>query len=97
MGYPDHVAAEARLGNVAMIWYLHERIAKLLPVDSLLLQKVLYSASHTGDELAASLMPVLQSELRLVAQDQDADVRRFCETMTNLTSAALREGTAITF
>ncbi|MFI4935679.1 MAG: hypothetical protein ACHP7N_13735 [Caulobacterales bacterium] len=93
----DDVVVDARLGNISMIGHLRERVARLLPPSSLLVEKVLYSGTHCGDALAADLMPRLKLELDILARDDDPYVRAFRQHMTMLADAATAQGTAITF
>jgi hypothetical protein len=93
----QHVAAHIRLGNLATIGYLRERVAKTLPRTSILLGKVLYSGSHTGDGIDASHMPTLRRELQTLGLDTDQCVQAFVRNMTLLAEVATEQKTGITF
>jgi len=97
LGDPSHVAAEARLGNIAMIGELRSRVEEQAAAGSLLLERVLYSATHSGDEIAAELVAKLTAELQTLRCEHDPELREFRDTMLALAQAALSEGAAISF
>src|SRR5262245_57420115 len=54
-----------RQGNVAVIGFLHSEISKVLP-KSIMTERILYSGTHTGDELAVSDLSAVEEEIRRV-------------------------------
>ena len=94
---PQHVKVRVHLGNLAAIGYLRDRVAKALPPTSIVLGKVLYSGSHTGDAIDASHMPTLKRELQTLGSDADNCVQAFVRDMTLLAEVAAEQGTGITF
>ena len=93
----DHTAIQRRLGNIAMAGYLWGRASKLLPANSVILEKVLYSGAHAGDELAVELVASLKEELGVLADDADPDMRDFVRSMSELADAAVEQGNPICF
>ena len=93
----DHEAIHRRLGNIAMAGYLRARASKMLPATSVILEKVLYSDSHVGDELAVEIVPTMKEELAVLAADADPDMRAFVHSMAKLAEAALEQRNSICF
>jgi hypothetical protein len=60
-------AASFRIGNISAVARLRAEAQRLLPPNSLILTKILYSGTHTGDtlSLASSLSSPLKSILSI--------------------------------
>ena len=93
----DHEAIRRRLGNVSGVGYLWERASKLLPANSVIVEKVIYSGSHAGDELPVEFVPSMKEELGVLADDADPDMRDFVRSMSELADAATEQGNPICF
>jgi len=83
------------IGNVAMVWYLAEEIEKNGKFP-LILERVLYSGSHCGDEIAANSIADLKDEL-IRLPDVPSEVRRFKDGLIALCEIALKQNRPITF
>jgi hypothetical protein len=95
-GDPDQVFSDARLGNAAMIGHLHAVATATLGPSSVLVSKVLYSASHGGDFLNLTDIQQLSKELHdWEVADQDA--ARFKQTMLQLIEVATQRNAIILF
>ncbi|QYO62231.1 hypothetical protein [Leptolyngbya sp. 7M] len=102
--YPNSsfVAVQCRLGNSSNIGYLNEEIANLLPNEtSLLLEKVVYSGSHSGDKIDLEELDQLETEINRLKQQLPGQrtvlLEQFIQNMTELIQAARREGNPIVF
>ncbi|MBS0409416.1 MAG: hypothetical protein JSR86_05835 [Proteobacteria bacterium] len=69
----------------------------ILPANSVVLERVIYSGSHAGDELELALVPALADELRRLSADCDTELRRFVRSMTDLVEAAFEQDNPICF
>jgi len=96
---PDgaYVAAERRLGNLAQIGHLRGIVAGLMPADSLLMGRVMYSGSHCGDCIELAEIPELRREIRALWTHGGPDVKELAESMEPLASAAEAEQNPIVF
>lgn len=94
---PDFTLAEVHLGNISMIAHLRERTSQSLPGRSLIIDRVLNSATHSGDVLEPDLFLAVREELLALMTDDDRDVRRFCESMKVLLDAATEHQLPIMF
>ena len=97
LGEPESVLAQDSIGSVTMVGHLRERASQCIGKDSLVVSRVLYSGTHSGDEIPHTEMASLLLEIRTLEQDDDNDVRRFCSIMSELTEAALAHDASITF
>ena len=86
-----------RIGNVAHVAVLRKFASRSLGVKSLLVSKVLYSATHCGDSIAVSELQPLASELLILEQTVDLDVQTFAREMLELVQTALNYGRPIHF
>ena len=94
----EFVACHRRLTNVGGAGMLHAELAKLgTPADSLLLARVLFSGSHCGDDIPLDEVPRLQAEIAAVSPRAQERVAEFLQDMSDLCTAAIAEGNAITF
>ena len=95
----EHQIVSVRIGNAAGVGYLSEVIEANVPGASVLLTKVLYSASHCGDRLSRSEVAKAKSELeevraRLVG---DEAVEEFVVEFGRVIDAALQHDRPVTF
>jgi hypothetical protein len=93
----DHQAIHRRLGNASGVGYLRQRASNLLPSNSIILEKVICSGTHAGDEFAVELVASLKEELAVLADDADPHMRAFVRSMSELASAAVEQGNPICF
>jgi hypothetical protein len=96
------VAVQCRLGNLSDIGCLYEEISKLLPNGTfLLLNKVLYSGSHSGDKIDLEELDQLEFEINLLKRQLHGSetvlLKQFIQNVTELIQVARREGNPIVF
>lgn len=92
------VAARHRLGNLDEVVRLREAIAKVLAdPESILLSKVLYSASHSGDVIGATEVPAMRRELAILISAKDTSLNTFISLMTELLDASEAEQNPMVF
>lgn len=84
-----------------MIGSIREEMLSFLDADALLLTKVLYSGSHSGDEISVQDIEKLDSEIKRTRQRSGTSlsmsVERFLDDMTDLVSKAREERSPIVF
>ena len=96
----DTAAIHKRLGNVSAIGWLAEEILPVVGEESILLRKVLYSGSHSGDSIALEDLERLESEIKLVRDSMTTGPPRlesFLQDMSDLISKARDEAMPIVF
>jgi hypothetical protein len=92
-----------RLGNIALITFLRNRLARDPNLFPILLTKVLYDGVHGGDFLAIGEVWQLIPEIELLKQvhaDDEEDeplVRKFEQQMRQIVQASLSIGKPISF
>jgi hypothetical protein len=96
------IALEKRLGNSARVQWLGERVAGALTQipSSLLITRVLYSGTHSGDIIEAADLPQLQREIQMVRENTESDeveVQRFLTDFEDLLRAAEEQLNPIVF
>ena len=94
-------AIHKRLGNASMIGSIREEMLSFLDADALLLTKVLYSGSHSSDEISVQDIDKLDSEIKKTRQRSGTSlsmsVERFLNDMTDLVDKARQERSPIVF
>ena len=86
------VACEQRLGNIDKIAYLRKLVEEKLRRDnSLLVDRVLYSATHSGDIIR------VESELRSIKGGDGTVIDEFVIAMELLVKAGERENNPLVF
>lgn len=95
----DATAYSARLGNIDAIGHLRTVVASRLSnaKDSIILNKVIHSGSHSGDALRTESFHQLRRELELLSSEKDPFLREFVADMRALLAAAEKEGNPIAF
>ncbi len=97
------IALEKEFGNVSMIAWLASRMTDLLfdVPTSVLLSKVLYSGSHSGDFISSSDFPALQREIDVIrhrcGESQVPEIDRFLAKLEELIQTAQEESNPIVF
>src|SRR6185295_6292368 len=92
------VAVRYRLGNLDEVARLREVIAGALKdPKSILMSKVLYSASHSGDVIGTGEVPGVRRELSVLMSMADARLDAFRSSMNELLDAAEAEQNPIVF
>ena len=91
--------AEHRLGNMAEISALRDEVTRLIGPDSVILRKVLYSGTHSGDIIPVESVSTLIDELNSIhcARQQSPELKRFVGSMKEIIQAAEDEGNPIVF
>lgn len=86
------------LGNLSRVATVRQRLAREPQRYPLLLSRVVYDGSHTGDWIAREHLPDLAAELAsLPIDDDDGDLADFQRSMQALCAAALRTDKPIVF
>lgn len=90
---------EKRLGNVASVAYVREFLQSNSPNSfPILLGRVVYSGTHSGDWIVASDVPQLLLEARtLQGLSNDQVVVQFTNDMVELAEASIATGNPIVF
>jgi len=101
-GSPQLEAWHERLGNIALVAFIREEIAKAFGhQNSLLSKKVVYSGSHAGDCILFSEIDQLNREIdeleKLTMSSRSPELTIFIEQMRSLIAAAIREENGIVF
>jgi hypothetical protein len=95
------VATYKRLGNMETVNYLYGKISSFLSKEySILLTKILYNASHSGDKIDFTEMEKLQSEIdciRKKVNSNDWCTQEFLDTLSKLASTSIKEKNPIVF
>lgn len=95
------VAIGKRIGNIDLVNWLRERASQILEDRSIVLSKVLYSGSHSGDSIPVEEACALRDELFQLGPyaepDDDGCLSQFVTDMLELVEAARREGNPIVF
>jgi hypothetical protein len=92
-------ATEHRLGNITAIGFLRAEVTKLAGLDSVLIRKVLYSGTHSGDYILLAELPALSEELGKLAGCPllSAELTIFLDEMEVLVRTARQENNPIVF
>jgi hypothetical protein len=92
-------AASFRIGNISAVARLRAEAQRLLPPDSLILTKILYSGTHSGDALSLASLPQLSAEIHSLDPDSrlSPDFREFLTILQHLITAAQAEQGPIVF
>jgi len=89
------VAVAKPLGNITAVGHLREELEEVLEDESVVLSKVLYSGTHTGDHLSLDDLPELEWELseidKYLKKRKSPLVSRFVADMRELSAAAHHE------
>jgi|SRR5215470_7323266 len=90
------------IGNIAMVAFIREEVAKAFgDRESLLSKKVVYSGIHAGDHIPFSRIADLSREIdeleERTSSSRSPELTNFIVQMRNLIAAANREGNAIVF
>jgi hypothetical protein len=88
-GQDEQAVASKRLGNVAHVAFLRDSATRALGTQSVVVSKILYDATHSGDSLAVSELQSLAAELRILERTCDMDVQTFARDMLELVLIAL--------
>ena len=103
----NFVVVRQRIGNIAMVGFLWERLVDLEETSQktfpVLREKVLYSGTHCGDMLTVADVELLRAEvddLRTILnfdRSMDAALIDFCDKMSSLIVAATELNKPIVF
>ena len=94
------VAKEIRIGNISAIGTLRREVAQLLGEESFIVQKLLYSGSHSGDFIGLSSLSELElelSELEALGGQLQNEVSSMVSKLRALASEAKKQGNPIVF
>src|SRR5437868_13436176 len=81
--------ATKRLGNFSRIAFIRESARRTLGARSLVVSKILYDGTHSGDVVAVSDLQPLASELQALAHTGDRDVQALARDLLELVHTAL--------
>ena len=97
-------AAEKRIGNIALVNFLKSEIEKILGHSSsatLLISRVLYSGTHSGDIISKEDLGSLKQEIALVrgiaGHQASPGLRSFLADMEELVATSEQHGNPIVF
>jgi hypothetical protein len=92
------VAIERRIGNLSEVEHLRAILQQILPQHgSVIQERVLYSATHSGDSIEQNDLPRLHEEICFLKTQDLAELAAFIETMECLLLAAEAERNPIVF
>jgi hypothetical protein len=92
------IAAKARLGNLAMIGILREAAKPIFAgADSVILNKILHSALHSGDTISMGSFAKLKDEVALLKKHNVPNLAKFIDGLVLLLSAGEGEHNPIVF
>lgn len=101
--YPANMftAIHKRLGNANMIAEIVDKLSTILSKDSILLSKILYSGSHSGDTISIDSLNKLGLEINFVREripkDRSPLLDVFFNDITELIEMARMQGNPIVF
>ncbi len=100
--HKDGELISIRLGNISLIAQLRADIESIKQPSTehfaVLLEKVLYSGTHSGDFVPANEVPELRHEVNLLCKHPlDEPLAEFVDSMTKLCEASLQSGNPIVF
>jgi hypothetical protein len=94
-------AIHKRLGNASMIGSIADEVLPFIGIDSLLLSKVLYSGSHSGDSIGVQDLDRLDSEINRtrekISGSLSSALETFLEDMSDLVRKAREQKNPIVF
>jgi len=92
-------AVAHRLGNVALISALREEASCLIGPESFVVQKILYSGTHSGDAIWLSDLPELSADLDSIRKTGkgSSQLQHFVSTFEELIETAKEESNPIVF
>lgn len=97
----DFIAISRRLGNLETVNYLYQKISEVLSVrESVILQKILYSGSHSGDKIDLTEIDRLELEIKLIREkfnSEDSCVLNFTDSLSKLCLVSIKERNPIIF
>jgi hypothetical protein len=96
------IAREFWIGNVMSVAELREELRAITKIDaSLLLEKCLYSGSHSGDVIELALLPALEHEVRELLHRQRTKLSQYfievLDGILELIETAKKENNPIVF
>ena len=99
--YPKElfIDIKKRFGNTSMIGYLREEVKSVMSEDSVILDKILYSGSHSGDVIGREFLNSLEQELEILTArgNQSAQLAKFLEDLSELIESSRRQKNPIVF
>ena len=94
----SYIALEKRIGNFDAVGHLRSKISEIVDEESVVLRKVLYSATHAGDKIDIGDFSKLKQEIATVRSNTaDPAVIAFIYQMEELVNAASTENNPIVF
>ena len=95
-------AAGDFLGNISRIQYMREEVARIMHASGkrfpILVRKVIYDGTHTGDFIPARQVPGLLEEIReLRRHTKDKGARDFLATLGRACQASIKSGNPLQF
>ena len=91
-------ACHKRIGNITAVTQLRAEARRVLGEESMVLSRVLYSGTHSGDTLKVESIPALKRELaRLQSAAPSLAMLEFIRDLEELARVAKAEGNPIVF
>jgi hypothetical protein len=93
----DRKLAHMRIGNIAQVAFLRDLAKDSLGADSIVVSKVLYDGTHSGDSIGISHLESLSKELTILSGMSEPEVQKFARDMLEIVCAAREYGMTIQF
>lgn len=94
----EHELAHVFLGNISAVADVREEASHLLASDSLLLTRVVYDGTHTGDSLEPDELPDLLAEISVVEQQRPSPhTLEFLRKLRQIAQVAQQHGRPLMF
>lgn len=97
-------AVEKRIGNIALVSYLKAEVERILGHSSsqtILISKILYSGTHSGDTISGELLGPLKEEIAMVrgiaGHQAGTELESFLVGLEELIAASERHRNPIVF
>jgi hypothetical protein len=93
-------AVHKRLGNVGTISALAAEVLPVVGTDSVLIKRVFYSGSHSGDRVPLEELNRLEAEINVLRKnlpERSVFLERFLNDVSHLINKAREEGMPIEF
>jgi len=84
----DHRLATKRIGNVAHVAFLRELATARLGSKSLVVSRILYDGTHSGDSLAVNDLGQLTKELLVLEDATEPEMQAFACDMLEMVRVA---------
>jgi len=95
------ILCEKHIGNIAYVHFLYNKLKTILTDESIIISKILYNGSHSGDIIPAAEMEKLNEEIQCIKkhidEKYDDEFTRFIITISELQEASITTNNPIVF